>query len=69
MIKLMKHRDIRFTIFIGLNLAAIGAFLLSGISDEAAYTGWRKIDYKALTEKVSSGDLVRHEALYWYQEK
>jgi hypothetical protein len=69
MIKLMKHRDIRFSIFIVLNLAAIGAFLLSSISDEAAYTGWRKIDYQALMEKVSSGDLVRHEALYWYEEK
>lgn len=65
---MIKLRDIRFIIFIVLNLVAIGAFLLSGLGEEAAYTGWRKIDYQTLMEKVTRGDLVRHEALYWYEE-
>ena len=64
---MFKLRDTRFIVFIALNLIAIGAFLLSELTDEAAYTGWRKIDYQILTDKVNSGDLASHEALYWRQ--
>jgi hypothetical protein len=64
----MKQRDIRFAILVGLNLVAIGGFMTSTINDEAAYTGWRRIDYQALLEKINSSDLVRHEALYWHEE-
>lgn len=64
----MKQRDIRFAILIGLNLVAIGAYLTSIVSEETAYTGWRRIDNQALQEKINSSDLVRHEAQYWHGE-
>ncbi len=61
----MKRRDIKFTAFIAINLLAIVGYLFAQIEDEAAYTGWRKIDYPTLMQKINSGDLVRHEADYW----
>ncbi len=64
----MKRRDIKFAVFIAVNLVAISGFLVSNLGEEPAYTGWRKIDYPALMQKINSGDLVRHEATYWYQQ-
>ena len=65
----MKRRDIKFAMLISVNLIAIGGFLVSHLGDEAAYTGWRKIDYPALMQKINSGDLVRHEADFWRTEE
>jgi len=62
----LKSRDRRFVLVAGINLLAVTAFLLSHIGDEPAYTGWRKIDYQALVDRINSGDLVRHEA-HWYR--
>jgi hypothetical protein len=65
----MKRRDIKFTAFIAINLLAIVGFLFSHLDDETAYTGWRKIDYPALMQKINSGDLVRHKAEYWRSQE
>ena len=65
----MKRRDIKFAALIALNLVAIAGFLVSHLGDEPAYTGWRKIDYQALMQKINSGDLVRHEAVYWRKQE
>ena len=65
----MKRRDIKFSALVAVNLLAIAGFLLSHVGDESAYTGWRKIDFPALMQKINSGDLVRHESEYWRKQE
>ncbi len=59
------HRDWPLLVLIVLQLAAIGGYLGAGLNGREGGTGWRRIDTAELRQRVESGRLSDHEAL-WY---
>jgi len=52
------------------NAACIVGFLVAQLgADTDGRGGYRRIDVEAVQEKIRSGDLVRHEALWYHPEE
>lgn len=66
--RLQVHsRELLFLGWIGITLSLIGGYLLSGQGlVEQRGSAWRRIDLKALQQRIEGGDLRDREAA-WYR--
>lgn len=63
-----RNADRRFAVLVLGALACVAGFAWSGLSAGGARDGGhREIDRAAVRAKLESGDLVRHEALYYHR--
>ena len=62
----LHHRDLGFIGLVGISLILIASYLVAGygLIDQQG-SGWRRIDLKALQQRIDTGDLRDHEAS-WY---
>jgi hypothetical protein len=67
-IRVQVHaRELLFLGWIGITLCLIGGYLLSGQGlVEQPGSAWRRIDLKALQQRIEGGDLRDREAA-WYR--
>ena len=63
------HRDWPLLLILGFQLIAIGAYLGSSAGQGGEGQGWRRIDTAEVRERVESGRLSGHEALWYHVGK
>ena len=65
----LRRRDVRFLVFVLLNIFCMTGYLLANIEAmQQDSGGWRRIDLDAVLTRIESGDLMQHEAA-WYHNK
>ena len=63
----LYRRDLGLIVLVTAHLLCIGGFLRQALQTASEPVGgWRRIDLKALTERIRAGDLVNKEA-EWYR--
>jgi len=63
-------RDTQLLGLVGVTLVFIGFFLTAQLQQlEAEGSGWRRIDLELLQQRMESGDLSDHEAVWYHTEK
>jgi len=65
----IRGRDVWFTALLGANVLCLVGFLATELEASREEVGWRRIDTTAVEAKIRSGDLVRHEALWYHLDE
>jgi hypothetical protein len=65
----IRGRDVWFMVLLTANVLCLGGFLATELETSQEQAGWRRIDIGAVEAKIRSGDLVRHEALWYHLDE